>query len=347
MIKIKIDENDKGQRLDRFLKKYYKKAPLSMIYKMIRKDVKINGKRGKEDTILSEGDELSIYLPEELEQRLRTERRYDFDNREEPSNIFANTTVNSIKKARKTFKIAYEDEMILVAEKPFGLLTHGDGKEKKNHLANQVIDYMIETKQYNPRLEKTFVPAPANRLDRNTTGLVLFGKKAESLRELNCLLREKEAIEKYYLTIVYGNLQETLHLQSKMEKDQSENKIKVYDMSQEREGKLMETIARPLAHAAKDGHDFTLVEVQLITGRSHQIRAHLADAGYSLIGDVKYGNRMINSYVRQKFDLTTQFLHSNRLVFHESTGCLGYLSGKEIESPLKDRYLRIKEAIFG
>ena len=158
MIKITITENQGNQRLDRFLKKYFDRAPLSHIYKLIRKDVKVNGKRQKEDTMLAAGDELTIYLSEEDAKALQTVKKHV--------------------KAKRQFRIAYEDENILVCEKPFGLLTHGDHTEKKNHLANQVVDYLIQTGAYQPRLEKTFTPAPANRLDRNTTGLVIFGKHA-------------------------------------------------------------------------------------------------------------------------------------------------------------------------
>ena len=162
MIKLIITENQGGQRLDRFLKKYFDKAPLSYIYKMIRKDVKVNGKRASAEAMLSAGDELTLYISQEDAQALQ----------KPPRQV----------RAKKQFVIAYEDENILAAEKPFGLLTHGDRTEKKNHLANQVLDYLVEKGEYNPRMDRTFSPAPVNRLDRNTTGLVLFGKNAEALK---------------------------------------------------------------------------------------------------------------------------------------------------------------------
>lgn len=165
MINLTITENQGNQRLDRFLKKYFDGAPLSRIYKMIRKDIKINGRRGKEDTLLLPGDQLTLYITES-----------EAASMQKPKKII---------RVKRQFKIAYEDENIIVVEKPFGLLTHGDRTEKKNHLANQVIDYLIETGAYQPRLDKTFSPAPANRLDRNTTGLVVFGKNAAALQELN------------------------------------------------------------------------------------------------------------------------------------------------------------------
>ena len=152
MVKIEIGKNEQNQRLDKFLRKYLANAPLSFIYKAIRKDVKVNGKRGKEDTLLQLGDEVTLYISETDMEKFRKERRGG--------------------RVKRQFSIAYEDENILAAVKPYGLLTHGDSREKKNHLANQVIDYLIEKGDYNPRIEKTFTPAPVNRLDRNTTGLV-------------------------------------------------------------------------------------------------------------------------------------------------------------------------------
>ena len=202
MIKITITENQGNQRLDRFLKKYFDRAPLSHIYKLIRKDVKVNGKRQKEDAMLAAGDELTIYLSEEDAKALQTVKKHV--------------------KAKRQFRIAYEDENVLVCEKPFGLLTHGDHTEKKNHLANQVVDYLIQTGAYQPRLEKTFTPAPANRLDRNTTGLVIFGKHAPALQELNRMIRTKDTVRKLYLTIVCGKLEKPMRMRAKMTKNEAE-----------------------------------------------------------------------------------------------------------------------------
>ena len=182
MIKLIIGENEKDQRLDRFLKKYLKNASLSYIYRLIRKDVKINGKRGSIETMLSNRDEITLYISEEEMEKLTENKR--------------------VVKSKRQFEIAYEDENILVAKKPFGLLTHGDFSEKKNHLANQVISYLTQKGDYVPRLERTFVPSPVNRLDRNTTGLVLFGKNNKALQTLNKMIRERGYVNKYYLTIV-------------------------------------------------------------------------------------------------------------------------------------------------
>ena len=320
MLKITITENEAGQRLDRFLKKYFNNATLGAIYKLIRKDVKVNGKRAGENAMLLVGDELAIYVSDETAASLRKEKTRP--------------------KVKRQFRVAYEDDNILVVEKPFGLLTHGDRTEKKNHLANQVIDYLIEKGDYNPRTERTFVPAPANRLDRNTTGLVIFGKNAAALKELNKAIREKDKIHKLYLTIVEGKLEKTVHLRAKMTKDEGKNLVSV--LSEEAQGKLMETIARPLKTSSFKEKDYTLVEVEILTGRTHQIRAHLAKAGYPIIGDVKYGDKKVNALMEKEFGLTTQLLHAYKLIFEDNAEV-----PKVIEAQLPADFERIKQTIFG
>lgn len=329
MIEIIITENQGGQRLDRFLKKYFDKAPLSLIYKMIRKDVKVNGKRSAKEAMIQAGDRLNIYLSEEAAQQLQTRK-----------------VQGKRVRAKRQFSIAYEDENVLIAEKPFGLLTHGDKTEKKNHLANQVVDYLIEKGEYNPRADRTFTPAPAGRLDRNTTGLVMFGKNGPALQELNRLIREKDGIGKFYLTIISGKMEEPLHLQDRMTKDEKKNMIAVLPKEAE-EGKLMETAAWPLMHAKYHDRWYTLVKVEIITGRTHQIRAHLARAGYPVIGDTKYGSPGVNRLMQQEFGLNTHLLHAWQLKFRDIYGPLAYLSGRMVEAALPEQFGRIKNSLFG
>lgn len=323
MIKFTIGENQGNQRLDRFLKKYFAKSSLSHVYKLIRKDVKVNGRRKSPETLLEPGDEITIYISaEEAEAMQRKAKEV---------------------RAKKQFSVVYEDENILAVEKPFGLLTHGDGKEKKNHLANQVLDYLIAKGDYVPAEEKTFVPSPANRLDRNTTGLVLFGKTSAALRELNGMLRERGAIDKLYVTITSGRIEEAMRLKDEMTKDEKKNIVSISEDG----GKLMDTEIFPLA-CSPDGR-YTLVQVKINTGRTHQIRVQLAGAGHPIIGDTKYGSEKINQIVKKRYGLTTHLLHAGRIAFRNcrEDGPLYYLQGKEITCPLPGNFARIKEDIFG
>ena len=388
MIKIEIGKNDKGQRLDRFLKKYFDAAPLSMIYRLIRKDVKVNGKRGREATILEEGDVLTVYITEEQAAQLHRGRS-SLDGAQ-----YGDGRGDKRKKAARQFKVAYEDDEMLIVSKPFGLLTHGDRTEKKNTLANQVTGYLQEKGDYDPAAEQTFRPSPVNRLDRNTTGLVIFGKTAEATRRLAAMFREKGTVQndgsvqraagggacdrigKFYLTIVSGRLEDEMVIDGALEKDEATNTVNVYLQDSgriehaEASGRIEHaeasgrgksagakrsvTIVRPVAwsdeHSSPDARSmgsrktrdiYTLVEAELVTGRTHQIRAHLAAAGFPIIGDSKYGDSRVNKRVKEKYGLTTQLLHAFRLEFADKGVIM------KVTAPLPKRFEQIKTDLFG
>ncbi|MDD4445686.1 MAG: RluA family pseudouridine synthase [Eubacteriales bacterium] len=320
MIEIIVTSNDDNQRLDRFLKKYLSEAPLSMIYRMIRKDIKVNGRRVGEDTMLAAEDVVTFYIsPEQLAALTKKKKRVA---------------------AKRQFTIAYEDEDVIVVGKPFGLLVHGDSSEKKDTLANQVVDYLIREGSYSPRTERTFTPSPVHRLDRNTTGLVVFGKNSPALRTLSFMLREN-GVRKFYQTIVVGSLSEELHLKGKLHKDPAENKSRVFDAEDSR-GKPIETIVRPVY----TGPDYSVAEVELVTGRSHQIRAHLQSAGYPLICDTKYGWATANRVLQKKIAWSTQLLHAGRLMIVQAPPPLEHLNGLEITTPVPPFWKEIQLALF-
>ena len=330
MREITITANDAGRRLDRFLRKYLKEASLGEIYKFIRKDVKVDGKRKAESHMLSEGEVLTLYLSDEVIEKLIGK----------PSGRSS---------AKRGFSILFEDENLLAVSKPAGLLTHGDSQNKKDHLANQVRDYLITKGDFNPRIEKVFSPAPAGRLDRNTSGIILFGKNSEAARELGRAVREN-SIGKFYLTITCGIIDERTELSGSLTKDDSRNKVNISD-SDNADGKTVLTIADPIENLSY-GHGLpaTLAEVELVTGRTHQIRAHLASIGHPVVGDSKYAEgagpdaKALNRYLQEHYKLSTQLLHAARLEMRDMEGSLSYLNGQVFEAPLPQKFEDILSA---
>lgn len=319
MVKIVIGENEAGQRVDRFLRKYLGGAPLSAIYRIIRKDLKVNGRRVREDAQLEPGDEVILYMTEEQLEASRKPARSGVS-------------------ARGQFQVIYEDEQVLIVSKPKGLLVHGDAKEKKNTLTNQVCGYLQERGEYDPSREKTFAPAPANRIDRNTSGLVIFGKTAPALRALTKLIRERDRIHKFYLAIVSGEVSGEMVLTDRLSKDTQKNRVTVTEAA---EGMISETRIRPV----KTGRRFSLVEAELITGRTHQIRVHLAKAGHPLLGDPKYGDRKANEAGR-KYQVTSQLLHAWRLQFEDMDQPLQKLSGKTFDAPVPRQFEKAEKGLI-
>ena len=322
MKQIVIGENDAGQRTDRFLRKFLSGAPLSAIYRIIRKDLKVNGRRVHEDTLLQEGDELNLYLSQEQLEA--------YQKRAKPRPA-----------AKKQFRVIYEDARVLIVSKPAGLLVHGDAAEKRNTLINQVCGYLQEKGEYEPGREKTFTPAPANRIDRNTSGLVMFGKTAPALRALTELIRRRDGIRKFYLAVAAGQITEEMTLCDSLRKDSRTNRVSAAQDRDAGDARASETRIRPL----KTGAGFSLVEAELITGRTHQIRVHLAEAGHPLAGDPKYGDPAVNGICR-KYGVTSQLLHAYRLEFGTLDLPLQELSGKTIEAQPPKAFARAAEELI-
>jgi len=324
MYTITVTESEEGQRLDRFLKKYLTAAPLSLIYRLIRKDVKVGGKRVGTSYMLNAGDLITIYMRDEQIEELIVSRKDKSDS----------------SKAKRKFGIIFEDDNILVVAKPFGLLTHGDRNEKKETLANQIIGYLLEQGSYRPDTDRMFTPSPVNRLDRNTSGIVVFGKNPKAIRDFSKMFATAGCVEKQYLALVAGKLREELHLKDRILKDGETNKVSVLP-EESGEGKPAETIADPIENIGP----YTMVSVKLVTGRPHQIRAHLSEKGFPLIGDVKYGDKAKNALFTREYGLSAQFLHADSLKVIRGLNTLEYLSGKEFLCPLPQRLEDICEAL--
>ncbi len=299
---VTVKKNDAGQRVDKFLTKTFPILPISLMYKALRKkDIKLNGKRCDIATRLAEGDVLTLYLKDEVLQPATP--TYEFMN------------------AGRQLDIVYEDEHILLLNKKVGLLVHPDEKEFRDTLIFRVQRYLYEKGEYRPDEEQSFTPALVNRIDRNTCGIVIAAKTAAALRILNEKLRFRE-IEKYYLCLVHGKMEQPeATLEGFLEKNEEQNRVYISKAPMAR-GRTIATRYRVLEERGA----VSLLEIELLTGRTHQIRAHLASIGHPLVGDGKYGTNAQNKGTGFK----GQALCSYRLTFAFITPAeeLEYLNGK-------------------
>ena len=316
MREMTIGKNDAGQRLDRFVSKSLPLLPPALLQKYIRiKRIKVNGARAQRDRRLQVGDVLQLYINDEF-----------FDKPCE-ENMFLTLFKPSL-------DIVYEDENIMLLNKRPGLVVHADETEKVNTLINHIQAYLYQKREWNPRWENAFTPALCNRIDRNTGGLVIAAKNAETLRIINQKIRDRE-IDKRYLCITLGVPKPPKgKIECFLLKDEKKKQVAVYHRPVSG-AKTALTLYRTLETRG----ELSLLEVELQTGRTHQIRASFADLGCPLLGDGKYGNGEKN----RKYGETRQALYSYKLTFYFPTdaGILDYLKGKtfEVENvPFRDKY---------
>lgn len=306
MKEFTIQKNDAGQRLDRFVSKAVPLLPSSLIQKYIRlKRVKLNGKGAKQDTKLAAGDIVQLYVNDEFFEAPTEENAY-------------------LKITEPKLDIVFEDENILLVNKKAGVLCHSDGEWSYNTLIAHIQSYLYNRREWRPREENAFAPALCNRIDRNTSGIVIAAKNAEALRVMNEKIRSRE-VEKYYLAVVHGLMTpKSGRLQAYIFKDAVKNQVFVSEKSVIG-SKTAVTEYKTLT--SKGG--LSLLECRLITGRTHQIRAQLSNAGHPLLGDGKYGNDKLN----RPYGARGQALCSYRLAFDFKTdaGILSYLNGREFK----------------
>ena len=312
MRELTVKKNDAGQRLDKFITKTID-IPMSLLYKSIRtKKIKVNRKRAEINTLLHEGDTVQCFLAEEFFKK--------------------SIDTTSFDRITPHLSIVYEDENIILLNKRPGVSVHEDENGSTNTLITHVLTYLYQKGEYSPENEQSFTPALCNRIDRNTGGIVIAAKTAEALRVMNEKIKNRE-IDKFYLAAVHGipsKKEDTLY--GYLRKDDKKNIVTVYDKNPPKDAKNIITKYKVIAKKS----DSALIEVELLTGRTHQIRAHMAHIGHPLIGDGKYGINRSDRAEGYKY----QALYSYKLKFsfkgEETT--LDYLNGKEFKIPKNDIY---------
>ena len=307
MRSFNINKNDGGQRVDKFITKALPRLPQTLLYKYLRlKRIKLNGKKCEASARLCDGDLLELYINDEF---------------------FSDTSPeHEFKLAPAVLSVIYEDENIMLIDKKPGLVVHEDESGSPDTLINRIKHYLFLKGEYNPLEESSFAPSLCNRIDRNTGGIVIAAKNAPALRVLNEKIKERE-LQKFYLAVVHGQLSpKSAILKAFLAKDSNENKVTVT------KHKTPQSLTILTKYKVKEENQrFSLVEIELLTGRTHQIRAHFAFIGHPLAGDTKYGVAKNNKGIGYAY----QALYSYKLVFKFVTdaGILEYLNGKEFTVP--------------
>lgn len=333
MKQITVSSNESGQRLDKLLAKYLREAPKSFLYRMMRKkNITLNGKKPQGNELLSEGDEIKIFLSDETYEKFQ-----------------GKTAIPKTQKLPQTqLDIVYEDENIVLINKPAGMLSQKSQSQDVS-LVEYLLSHLLENGSITPEELQTFRPSVCNRLDRNTSGLVAAGKSLAGLQTMSRLLKER-SMRKFYRCVVVGTMTGSCHLKGYLIKDEKTNKVRIVQSIDEMDNakqaqddaKQVQSDAKPIEteyRALCCANGLTLLEVHLITGRSHQIRAHLASIGHPILGDPKYGNESVNRRYQRSHHVKSQLLHAQRMEMPQKLdGKLSYLAGKTFEAEMPKLY---------
>lgn len=315
MKQFTINGNEAGQRFDKYLAKLLREAPKSFVYKMLRKkNITLNGEKATGNEKLNQGDEIRLFFSDETYLK--------FSGKE------------AAPRASTELSVVYENRDILLINKPAGMLSQPD-ETKEPSLVEYVTGYLLDTGAVTEEELVTFRPSVCNRLDKNTSGLVAAGKSLAGLQALSELFHDR-TIHKDYLCIVKGVLKEQTHIRGYLKKDSRCNKVTVYK-NKVQDAQPVETVYTPFGSNGRT----TLLKVRLVTGRTHQIRAHLASEGYPLMGDSKYGDRAFNKKCRERYGLRHQLLHAFSLTFPHLEGELCEVSEKTFRAELPELFEHI------
>ncbi|MBR4085284.1 MAG: RluA family pseudouridine synthase [Lachnospiraceae bacterium] len=338
MQEIKIGPNHAGQRLDKFLHKYLPNAGSGILYKMLRKkNITLNGKKAEGKEILQINDKVQSYFSDETFAKFsgKIPEKSEAEGKQ-AQKLLSNNYEQAFKSPdMQGVTVLYEDEHVLILNKPVGVLTQ-KAKDSDISLNEWMIGYLLDKNVLTSNELELFKPSVVNRLDRNTSGIVLCGISLKGSQILSRLIKER-IIGKFYRTICVGHVKEANVLKGSLKKNELTNVVTV-----DGGGQVIETAYVPITSLKGN---MTYLEVELITGKTHQIRAHLASIQHPLIGDTKYGNDKYNQKVRKKYGLKNQLLHAYRMEFPLIEGELSGLSERIIIAPLPEQFIRILEDI--
>ena len=317
MISFKIIDTESGQTLEKYVRKVLNTAPLSFIYKLFRKkDIKVNGHWEKEKYVLNTDDEVSVYVTDSQLEEFNKKNDY------QPNDSIKNW-------------IIYEDKNIILINKPRGVLVQKDDHSSDKALDQLVIEYLMFKGEYDPQKEQGFKPGPAHRIDRNTSGIVIFGKNHASLVYLFELLKNHELIGKHYISLVCGDVEEDGVVEAPLRKNFDQKKVVVASVKDG--GKPSKTIYHVLEHL----NGYTLLDLTLVTGRTHQIRAHMSYIRHHVVGDTKYGDFKVNNIFKKEYGFENQFLHASELHFGKLEKPLENLSSKSFKAEMPQEYIEL------